>query len=76
MLGNMSNIPAYDINIEKTREEIMPGRLIIDGNAVYEIDEECMERQKMRAGARQSSRQGNRMVRCQNSGRTQAEKKQ
>ncbi|MDD3253709.1 MAG: hypothetical protein PHV18_14255 [Lachnospiraceae bacterium] len=25
-------------------------RLIIDGNAVYEIDEECLERQKRKSG--------------------------
>lgn len=24
----------------------MPGRLVIDGNAVYEIDEECLRRQR------------------------------
>ncbi len=30
----------------------MPGRLIIDGNAVYEIDEECMEYMNGRRGRR------------------------
>lgn len=29
-------------------DEIMGTRLIIDGNAVYEIDEDCMERQKQK----------------------------
>lgn len=28
----------------------MPSRLIIDGNAVYEIDEECAEAQKKKGG--------------------------
>lgn len=43
----------------------MPGRLIIDGNSVYEIDEECMERQKERNTGRQSAAAGGLMVRCQ-----------
>ena len=34
-------------NVEKKNpEEIMSERLIIDGNAVYEIDEDCMEKRR------------------------------
>lgn len=29
------------------------GKLIVDGNQVYEIDEECMERKKMQQGKAQ-----------------------
>lgn len=29
----------------------MAARLIIDGNAVYEIDEECLECQEQKAGS-------------------------
>ena len=41
--------------VEKNNsEEIMSERLIIDGNAVYEIDEDCLRQQEER---RQSGRQ-------------------
>ena len=45
----------------------MATRLIIDGNAVYEIDEECMERQKEKKRDRQPC-EGSYMVRCQKAG--------
>lgn len=34
------------LNIEKMRIDIMRNRLIIDGNAVYEIDEECVSKRE------------------------------
>ncbi len=43
----------------------MPGRLIIEGNSVYEIDEECMERQKERKRDCSVSAGGSCVVRCQ-----------
>ncbi len=46
----------------------MPVRLIIDGNSVYEIDEECMEKQKKRQTERQSAAASGCMVRCQKTG--------
>ncbi len=46
----------------------MPGRLIIDGNSVYEIDEECMERQKEKKNGGQPAAAGGCMVRCQKAG--------
>ncbi len=45
----------------------MKGRLIIDGNAVYEIDEECMEFQKERKKGRENRMQSNCVVRYQDS---------
>ncbi len=47
----------------------MPGRLIIDGNSVYEIDEECMERQKKKQTERASAQTGGCAVRCQRAGK-------
>lgn len=32
------------------------GRLIIDGNSVYELDEECMRRREQKEGRRESER--------------------
>jgi len=34
------------INYIKEKECFMKGRLVIDGNAFYEIDEECMRKKK------------------------------
>ncbi len=46
----------------------MPVRLIIEGNSVYEIDEECMERQKMRKNARGAAEAGAAAMRCRKTG--------
>lgn len=31
---------------KKERRRVMPGRIVIDGNAFYEIDEECMKKKQ------------------------------
>ncbi len=46
----------------------MPGRLIIEGNSVYEIDEECLERQKAKKSLRETSESGSSTLRCQRAG--------
>ena len=35
-----------EVSSSSEKEFVMKTRLIIEGNAVYEIDEECMERKK------------------------------
>jgi len=37
---------SYNINITNRRGKNLMGKLIIDGNAVYEIDEACVYRKK------------------------------
>ena len=42
-----------------TRKEMnMSRKLIIDGNAVYEIDEQCMLRRKLEENAEEQKRDG------------------
>lgn len=43
---------AYDKGVRKNRRFQMKNRLIIDGNAVYEIDEECLENRQEGWGKR------------------------
>ena len=47
----------YNKVIKQGRKErkTMSRKLIIDGNAVYEIDEECMLRRKIRDGEKDKS---------------------
>lgn len=49
----------------------MATRLIIDGNAVYEIDEDCLECQKKRGEYRGRVRQQNRRCRAGSLGKEQ-----
>ncbi len=54
----MEIIPHMIImEINKT-EDIMSERLIIDGNAVYEIDEDCLRQQEARRRGRGGQRRG------------------
>ena len=44
--GTAANIPHMMGYTEKIKEKIMSSRLVIDGNAVYEIDEECYNKKQ------------------------------
>ena len=50
------NIPHMIIVEIKQPEDFMSERLVIDGNAVYEIDEDCMRQQEARRRGRQRGR--------------------
>ena len=41
----------YTYNIIKPKRNLFMGRLIIDGNRIYEVDELCLKRKKEQSGA-------------------------